>query len=58
MEITQKMSKLVFAKGDFLRIKLVSLGYTLPKEVASKFEQNKVRICNRKTFSPLQIYRL
>lgn len=39
-----KMSSWYLQKGDFLRIKLVSLGYTLPKEVTSKFGANKVRI--------------
>lgn len=39
-----KMSSYYLQKGDYLRIKLISLGYTLPKDVTTKFGANKVRI--------------
>lgn len=39
-----KMSKYYLQKGDYMRIKLVSLGYTIPKDVTTKFGANKVRI--------------
>ncbi len=39
-----KMSSYYLQKGDYMRIKLVSLGYTLPKDVTTRFGANKVRI--------------
>lgn len=39
-----KMSSYYLQKGDYMRIKLVQLGYTLPKDTTSKFGANKVRL--------------
>lgn len=38
-----KMSDYYLQKGDFVRIKLIQLGYTLPTEVSKKFGASKVR---------------
>ena len=40
----RKMSAYYLQKGDYMRIKLVQLGYTLPKEVTSRFGSSKVRL--------------
>lgn len=39
-----KMSSFYLQKGDYMRIKLVQLGYTLPKEITENFGASKVRI--------------
>ena len=39
-----KMSNYYLQKGDYLRIKLVQLGYSMPKQMISNFGANKVRI--------------
>jgi len=39
----RKMSSYYLQKGDYMRIKLVQLGYTLPKDVTTRFGANKVR---------------
>ena len=39
-----EMSNYYLQKGDYLRLKLVSLGYTLPQSVTEKFGSNKVRL--------------
>ena len=39
-----RMSDYYLQKGDYLRIKLVQLGYNLPKQMISNFGANKVRI--------------
>ncbi|MGI9583459.1 SusC/RagA family TonB-linked outer membrane protein [Chryseobacterium sp. RRHN12] len=38
-----KMSDYYLQKGDFMRIKLVQLGYTLPVDISKRFGANKVR---------------
>lgn len=38
-----KMSDYYLQKGDFVRIKLIQLGYTLPTEVSKNFGASKVR---------------
>jgi len=38
-----KMSDYYLQKGDFMRIKLVQLGYTLPVEISKRFGASKVR---------------
>lgn len=38
-----KMSDYYLQKGDFVRIKLIQLGYTLPTDVSTKFGASKVR---------------
>lgn len=38
-----RMSNYYLQKGDYVRIKLVQLGYTLPKDVTDKFGMGKVR---------------
>ncbi|MGC4129121.1 MAG: TonB-dependent receptor [Bergeyella sp.] len=38
-----KMSSFYLQKGDYLRVKLVQLGYTLPKQVSENFGADKVR---------------
>ncbi len=38
-----RMSSLYLQKGDYLRIKLVQLGYTLPEDISKNFGANKVR---------------
>ncbi|UHO40499.1 TonB-dependent receptor [Chryseobacterium capnotolerans] len=38
-----KMSDYYLQKGDFVRIKLIQLGYTLPAEVSKSFGASKVR---------------
>ena len=38
-----KMSDFYLQKGDYLRVKLIQLGYTLPKEMTDAFGANKVR---------------
>jgi TonB-linked SusC/RagA family outer membrane protein len=40
----RKMSSYYLQKGDYMRIKLVQLGYTLPKDVTTRFGANKVRL--------------
>ena len=39
-----KMSDFYLEKGDYLRLKLVQLGYSLPSDVISKIGANKVRM--------------
>ncbi|MCD9855676.1 TonB-dependent receptor [Epilithonimonas sp. JDS] len=39
-----KMSSYYLQKGDYMRIKLVQLGYTLPRDTTMKFGANKVRL--------------
>ena len=39
-----KMSDFYLEKGDYLRLKLVQLGYSLPSDVISKIGANKVRL--------------
>ena len=39
----RKMSKYYLQKGDYMRIKLVQLGYTLPKDITNNFGASKVR---------------
>ncbi|MGL6127385.1 SusC/RagA family TonB-linked outer membrane protein [Chryseobacterium artocarpi] len=38
------MSSYYLQKGDYIRVKLVQLGYTLPKDVTSRFGMSKVRL--------------
>ncbi len=38
------MSNYYLQKGDYVRLKIVQLGYTLPKDVTSRFGMNKVRL--------------
>ena len=38
------MSNYYLQKGDYLRIKLVQLGYTIPKDITERFGANKVRL--------------
>lgn len=40
----RKMSPYYLQKGDYMRIKLIQLGYTLPSDITSKFGANKVRL--------------
>jgi len=39
-----RMSKYYLQKGDFMRVKLIQLGYTIPKDITEKFGANKVRL--------------
>ncbi|WP_027382171.1 SusC/RagA family TonB-linked outer membrane protein [Epilithonimonas caeni] len=39
-----RMSNYYLQKGDYMRLKLIQLGYTLPKDVSEKFGSNKVRL--------------
>lgn len=38
------MSSYYLQKGDYVRLKIIQLGYTLPHEVTSRFGMNKVRL--------------
>ncbi|SDG09595.1 SusC/RagA family TonB-linked outer membrane protein [Epilithonimonas hungarica] len=38
------MSNYYLQKGDYLRIKLIQVGYTIPKDVTEKFGMGKVRL--------------
>lgn len=38
------MSSYYLQKGDYVRLKIIQLGYTLPQEVTNRFGMNKVRL--------------
>jgi hypothetical protein len=53
------MSNYYLQKGDYVRLKIVQLGYTLPKDVTSRFGMSKVRLyITGESSDVYKIYRL